>query len=237
MLDGNDPMRIAELSRRSGVPVPTIKYYVRERLLPPGELTSRNQARYGEAHVRRLKLIRALVDVGHLSIAATRDVLAALDAPGKTLHERLGHAQYAVTPALQSDVDEDSWAAAAGEVERLVGRRGWQVDPMSPAWVLLTQVLATLHSLGQDDLVALLDRYADAAQELADAEVRCVLGRPDVESTLEGVVIGTTLGDTILAALRRLAQADASARLTAQVASAAADGRPLKRLRRGGGDG
>ena len=29
-------MRIAELSNRSGVPVPTIKYYLREGLLPFG---------------------------------------------------------------------------------------------------------------------------------------------------------------------------------------------------------
>jgi DNA-binding transcriptional MerR regulator len=213
-------MRIAELSRRSGVAIPTIKYYVRECLLAPGELTSPNQARYSEAHLRRLKLIRALVDVGHLSIAATREVLASIDEPGKTLHETLGNAQYAVTPALQANVDEEWWALASGQVEELVRRRGWELKTTSPAWLLLTQVLATLHSLGQDDLAALLDRYADAAEELADVEVRCVLNRPDLESILEGVVIGTTLGDTMLAALRRLAQAEVSARLTPKVAGA-----------------
>ncbi len=42
-------MRVAELSRRSGVSVASIKYYLREGLLPPGELTSPNQAHYGEA--------------------------------------------------------------------------------------------------------------------------------------------------------------------------------------------
>src|SRR5262245_42637311 len=120
-------MRIAELSRRSRVSVPTIKYYVREGLLPPGELTSPNQAQYDEAHLRRLKLVRALVDVGDLSIAAARDVLASIDAPGKTLHQRLGKAQHAVTPTLQADVDEESWALAASQVEELVRRRDWQV--------------------------------------------------------------------------------------------------------------
>jgi DNA-binding transcriptional MerR regulator len=222
-------LRIAELSRRSGVPIPTIKYYVREGLLPPGKRTSPNQARYDEGHVRRLKLIRALVDVGHLSIAATREVLASIDAPGKTLHQRLGKAQYAVTPGLQGDVDVESWAVAAGEVEELFRRRGWQVKETSPSWSLLTQVLATLHSLGQDDLVGLLDRYADAAEELAEVEVRCVLSRPDVDGMLEGAVIGTVLGDTILAALRRLAQANVSARLTTKVARAGATGRPGNR--------
>jgi DNA-binding transcriptional MerR regulator len=217
-------VRIAELSRQSGVPIPTIKYYVREGLLRPGELTSRNQARYDDDHVRRLKLIRALVDVGGLSIVATRDVLASIDAPGTTLHQRLGKAQYAVTPTLHADVDEESWATAAGEVEELVRRRGWKVSPKSPAWTLLTQVLATLHALGQPDLAGLLDSYADAAEELAEAEVRCVLGRPDVESILEGVVIGTTLGDAILAGVRRLAQANVSARLAPQAARARAAG-------------
>jgi DNA-binding transcriptional MerR regulator len=218
-------MRIAELSRRSGVATPTIKYYVREGLLPPGELTSPNQARYGEVHLRRLKLIRALVDVGDLSIAATREVLASIDAPGKTLYQRLGKAQHAVTPVLRGEVDEESWALAGRQVEDLLRERGWQVPETSPALALLTRVLATLHSLGQDDLAGLLDRYADAAEDLADAEVRLVLSRADVESMLEGVVIGTRLGDTILAALRRLAQANVSARLTPKLARARSAGR------------
>jgi DNA-binding transcriptional MerR regulator len=218
-------MRIAELSRRSGVAIPTIKYYVREGLLPPGELTSPNQARYGEVHLRRLKLIRALVDVGDLSIAATREVLDSIDAPGKTLHQRLGKAQHAVTPVLRGEVDEESWALAGRQVDDLLRERGWQVPETSPALALLTRVLATLHSLGQDDLTGLLDRYAVAAEDLADAEVRVVLSRADVESMLEGVVIGTRLGDTILAALRRLAQANVSARLTPKVARARSAGR------------
>jgi len=216
-------MRIAELSRQSGLPVPTIKYYVREGLLPRGERTSPNQAEYDERHVRRLRLIRALVEVGDLSIAETRDVLASIDSPGKTLHETLGKAQHAVTPSFERHVDEESWAAASRGVEELVRRRGWQVKPASPAWKLLTLVLATFHELGQDDLAALLDDYADAAERLAEVEVGAVLNRPDLESMLEGVVIGTTLGDSLLAALRRLAQANVSARVSPKVARARRD--------------
>jgi DNA-binding transcriptional MerR regulator len=207
-------VRIAELSRLSGVPVGTIKYYVREGLVSPGELTSPNQAQYDDRHLRRLKLIRALVEVGELSIAETRDVLGSIDSPGKTLHETLGKAQQAVTPSLARKVDEQSWAAASRQVEELVRRRRWEVKAETPAWRLLTQVLATLHALGQEDLAALVDDYADAVESLAEAEVRCVLSRPDVESMLEGVVVGVALGDTLLAALRRLAQANVSARIT-----------------------
>jgi DNA-binding transcriptional MerR regulator len=207
-------MRIAELSRDSGVPVPTIKYYMRERLLPPGELTSPNQAQYDDAHLRRLKLIRALIEVGGLSIAATRDVLASIDAPGKSLHETLGKAQYATTPRRDYHADEQARGAALQEVDELIARRAWQINPASPARQLLAEALAAFHGLGQDDLLASLDEYADAAEQIAAADVNGVLRRGDLDSTLEGVVVGTVLGDTLLAALRRLAQENVSAQAT-----------------------
>lgn len=58
--------------------MPTIKYYLREGLLAAGELTSPNQAHYGPGHERRLRLIRALLDVGGLSLAAIGEVLQAM---------------------------------------------------------------------------------------------------------------------------------------------------------------
>jgi DNA-binding transcriptional MerR regulator len=225
MIHREDSMRIAELSRRSGVSVPTIKYYVRERLLAPGARTSPNQAQYDEGHLHRLKLIRALVDVGGLSIAATRDVLDSIDSPG-TLHETLGKAQHAVTPTLEAEVDEESWARASRQVEEFARRRSWEVKPTHPAWQLLTHVLAALDVLGQGDLAALLDDYADVAERIAEFEVPCVLSRQDLDSILESVVIGTALGDSLLAAVRRLAQANVSARLTA--------GAPTRRAERTG---
>jgi DNA-binding transcriptional MerR regulator len=44
-------MRISELSARSGISVPTIKFYLREGLLPPGSPRAVNQADYGEPHL------------------------------------------------------------------------------------------------------------------------------------------------------------------------------------------
>ena len=57
-------IRISELSRRSGVPVPTIKFYIREGILSRGESTAPNQARYSEEHLNRLALIGALQQAG-----------------------------------------------------------------------------------------------------------------------------------------------------------------------------
>jgi DNA-binding transcriptional MerR regulator len=202
-------VRIAELSQRTGTPVPTIKYYLREGLLPPGERTSWNQASYDDAHVARLRLIRALVDVGGLSIAATRDLLARIAAPGTSVREALGKAQYAMT-APRDHVEDAAWATARGEVRALLRRRGWGVRPTNPARQTLTEVLASLHRLGQDDLLALLDDYAGTAEHLARVEVALLARRPDLDSLVEGVVVATVLGDVLLAALRRLAQESVS---------------------------
>jgi DNA-binding transcriptional MerR regulator len=207
------PVRIAELSRDTGVPVQTIKYYLREGLLPPGERTSPNQAQYDQRHVRRLRLVRALVDVGGLSIAATRAVLARMDAPGTSVLDALGKAQYAITTP-RDHLEDEAWRAATQQVTDLIDRRSWKVRPTNPARQALAEVLATLHRLGQDSDLTVLDDYAEASERIAAAEVGIVLRQPDVDSMAEAVVIWTTLGDTLLAALRRLAQEnEAAARL------------------------
>jgi len=88
-------MRMKELSEASGVPVATIKFYLRERLLPAGERTQPNQSQYTDAHLGRIRLIRALIEVGGLSVAGARGVIAVLDLPGQSVHNVLGLAQHA----------------------------------------------------------------------------------------------------------------------------------------------
>ncbi|WP_371497612.1 MerR family transcriptional regulator [Kitasatospora sp. NBC_00374] len=204
-------MRIGELSRRAGVPVPTIKYYVREGLIPGGERTGPNQAQYGERHVHRLKLVRAMVEVGKLSVAATREVLGAIDAPDSSLHEVLGIAQAAVTPQV-TVTDPVAWALAEQVVADLVARRGWAVKETNPARQALAQLVMTFRDLGQDDLLGILDDYASVAERLAAAELAAIGHREGVDSKVEGAVLGTVLGDALIGAMRRLAQADASHR-------------------------
>lgn len=90
-------MRISELSAAADVPVGTIKYYLREGLLAGGYRTSRTTAEYDEAHVERLRLIRALVGTGGLGIAAVRRVVAVIDGPSPERLDLLATAQDALT--------------------------------------------------------------------------------------------------------------------------------------------
>ncbi|MBQ1163209.1 MerR family transcriptional regulator [Streptomyces sp. A73] len=207
-------MRIAELSRLSGVPAPTIKYYVRESLLAPGERTSHNQAQYDERHVDRLRLIRALLEVGGLSVAAVRDVIAALDSPETGRRKVLHAAQRTVTPSrVGGHQDAAGRREAVAEIRALAERQGWQVSERSPALTAAAEVLDALRRLDQDDFADQLDAYARAADAVAATDLEVVRKRPDTDAMAEAVVLGNILGDALLAALRRLAQAHRSAEL------------------------
>jgi DNA-binding transcriptional MerR regulator len=208
-------MRVKELSVRSGVSVPTIKYYLREGLLPHGELSSPNQASYGETHVRRLRLIRALVDVGGMSITAVRQVLTAADAPDETVSRVLYAAQESISaePTLPHD---DLWEEADRTVAELVERRGWQVKPESRAWQTVVAVLVSAWQLGHGVWTRTLDSYADACERIAAVDLDYIAGIDGMDEMLEAVVVGTALGDTLVTALRRLAhQSESTRRLRA----------------------
>ncbi|HZI95951.1 MAG TPA: MerR family transcriptional regulator [Actinomycetales bacterium] len=195
-------MRISELSRTTGVPVATVKYYLREGLLPPGLQTSATQATYGEHHVERLRLIRALVEVGGLSIAAVRDVLGCLDDEGHTLHRALGAAHGALPPHADQGVDSTP-------ARELVDALGWRVHDSAPALRQLARAMSALEAVGMP--LDRLETYAQAAHAVAEADVATVPGASRAEA-VRNAVVGTVLYEPVLLALRRLAQEDVSAR-------------------------
>jgi AcrR family transcriptional regulator len=57
-------MKISELSLHTDTPAPTIRYYLREGLLPVPIRTSRNMAYYTEEHISRLLRIREMKEGG-----------------------------------------------------------------------------------------------------------------------------------------------------------------------------
>jgi DNA-binding transcriptional MerR regulator len=74
---------IGELSRRTGVKVPTIRYYEQAELLPAPPRTGGRQRRYGEAEVARLNFIRHARDLG-FEVAAIRELLALSSRPDQS---------------------------------------------------------------------------------------------------------------------------------------------------------
>ncbi len=77
-------MKMAVLAKRSGIPTPTIKHYIREGLLPGPEVrTSKNMAYYDVRVVDRIKMIKALQAEQFLPLRVIADLLE--PAPSATL--------------------------------------------------------------------------------------------------------------------------------------------------------
>ena len=207
---------MAELAARSGLSVPTIKFYLREGLLPAGESTGATRASYDEEHVRRLRLIRALTDVAGLKLEAVRQVLVGIDQAG-SWHEAVGSAHTRLRGA--GDDDPPPRSTSVARVEAMLDRQEWQLAPDHPQVERLARALDVLDDVDHPASDTLLDLYADAMRPVAAYEVTSVhdasdgTGEPDLERSVEAAVIGTLLQEPILLAIRRMAQEDASRRL------------------------
>ncbi|MBB6170444.1 DNA-binding transcriptional MerR regulator [Nocardiopsis mwathae] len=207
-------MRISELSRRSGVPVATIKYYLREGLLPKGEATSSTQAVYGETHLRRLRLVRALVEVADAPLAKVRAALEAIDDPDTDVHTLLGSAQHTFHPDVPEPGTDDPGVRDAEErTDALLAELGWRLIPHSPFKSELTRAIAAMGRLGRPVTDEMLRTYAAAARTVAEQDVRALDPAGSREDMVEYAVVVSAVMERALTALRLLAQEDASARL------------------------
>lgn len=197
-------MRMSELSRRADVPVATIKYYLREDLLPEGVRTSATQAQYGEEHLERLRLIRALVGPAELSLAAVRKVIAAIENPPAEVFDLLGAASTAVG---RSTGPQDHTRA-----HELMAGWGWHVvEDACPIHDDLAAALAALDQAGVVLSAEDLRGCADHIGAIAEAEIAAV-PTDSPEAAVRYVVLGTVLVEPLLLALRRLAHVEYSAR-------------------------
>ena len=204
-------MRIGALSRTADVPVATIKYYLRERLLPPGRATAANQAEYDETHVHRLRLIRALREVGGLGIEPIRRVMAAIDADDVSRHQLFGVAQGALEEPGPAHHPRGVTTADRREVDRFLRALGWHVRRDAAARRELTDALVALRRLRPDASVELFAPYAAAADAMARREVATIPPAASRPEALESMVVGTVIFERVFAALRRLAHEHHSA--------------------------
>lgn len=201
-------MRLSELSKAAGVSVATVKYYLREGLLPAGAPVTATSSTYDERHVERLRLIRALVKGAGLPLAQVRRVVQTLDNPPDTWHDLLGTAQGVLCGPLDITLQTAS-------ADTLIRRLGWAVESRSPARADLARALARLEAGGVEVRTQDLDGYAAAARAAATIDIAS-LPTDSPEAALRQAIVGTVLTDDVLVALRRLAQEDVSSRTFAR---------------------
>ncbi|MFD3556400.1 MerR family transcriptional regulator [Streptomyces goshikiensis] len=219
-------MKISELSRRTGVPVASIKYFRRQGLLPAGRATAATLAEYGEEHAERLRLIKALTTLGGLSIAATRDVLGAVDQADSS-EGALGAVSYALRvpvaaqPAAGADegAEAEADAAAGAEVAELLAALDWHAPDTSPHVQGLTAALKELRRLDARYAPGELAAYAKLAESVARLDLGRAADLDDPVALAERAVIVFAICAPVFELLRRLAQEDQVRRRIAGAAS------------------
>ncbi|KND42366.1 MULTISPECIES: MerR family transcriptional regulator [Streptomyces] len=209
-------MRLAELSERSGVSTATIKYYLREGLLAPGRQVNATTAEYDEEHLRRLRLVRALIQVGKVPVVNAREVLRHVDdeSLGRTI--RLGAALWALPQTPGPDEEDPVTVAATAEVDRLLQRLGWdaarEIGALSPVHRSLVALVATLLRLGYPCDAESMAPYAELMHQAAARDLdRMETCESDTEM-VEQAVSSAVLFEPVLRSLHRLAQEEESAR-------------------------
>lgn len=191
------------------MPLATVKYYLREGLLPPGRRVTARSADYDEGHVRRLKLLRLLRSVGGVPVTQLRELVEATGEPGLSVHGMFTRATDALAPAPPRDIAPEARAAA----DRLLEQAGW--DAVRPDAVDRDNLAATLEEIGR--WVPGLDPtqaggfYLRLADDLGRAEIATLQDRGDRVELLEQMVVGTVLFERLLTVLRRLAEEQHSA--------------------------
>jgi DNA-binding transcriptional MerR regulator len=195
---GNGLLRVGELAKASGVPVPTIKHYLREGLLPEPVKTSRNMAYYPPEFVDRIKLIKRLQEERFLPLRAIKNVL---DEDPERARAMLELGDQILDRALAGERSRTS----AAEVRERYGVPKEVLDRLaelevltpnsrgySPSDVTIIEAISRFRAGGYDEQIGFTVydtlRYKTAIEELVRQEVDVVMERLAGEVPPERVV-------------------------------------------------
>lgn len=228
---------MAELSKRSGVPTPTIKHYIREGLLPGPEVrTSRNMAYYDGRVAKRIQAIKALQAeqflplrvIGELlepspsaerrsDLASQRKALTAL-APAVT--------RTTVTRRKRTDVLKTERVSRAEldqlEKDGVIDHSGeGETAGFGGADLAIVELIGDLRRNGYGEVFPLeiAQEYLAAVRRLIEVEIdifrRHALGRPLPVSLPDAARHAVGFGERLVVALRAKALPKVLALLTA----------------------
>lgn len=209
-------MQLKELSTRTGVTPASIKYYLREGLLQPGENVHATRARYSERHVRRLELIQALRRIVHLNIEQIRTILSLADSGAPHL-ELLGTVQREVLGLGSQETAEGretvTGSAATGASDAgtragdaVVHLMNWP-DVPSDARSALNAHLAMMESLSIPVSEELIQAYGSAVDSIAGLDIRLTTDSGDPDHMILTAAVGMHTYSQLLLKLLALAQA------------------------------
>ncbi|MDR6556043.1 DNA-binding transcriptional MerR regulator [Arthrobacter pascens] len=196
-------MQLKELSERTGISAASIKFYLREGLLPAGESVHATRARYSTRHVSRLRLIHALRSVVGLSIEQIRPLVKLADGGAPRL-EILAAVQRTVLGLTALNTQNGDVRTRAGDA--VVRLRNWP-DASSDARAALDAHVSLMESLGVPVTTELLDAYSKALDAIADRDINATAAPEDTNELILTAAVGMHLHGQLVLKLLALAQA------------------------------
>jgi DNA-binding transcriptional MerR regulator len=191
-------LRMGELAEASGVPVPTIKHYLREGLLPEPVKTSRNMAYYPPEFVDRIRLIKQLQEERFMPLKAIKAVLDEDPDRARALVELedriLDRALVGERARISATEVRESYGVPKEVLDRLAeleiltpNSRGY-----SPSDVKIIEAISRFRAGGYDEEIGFTVydtlRYKSALENLVREEVDMVMNRLAGEVSPERVV-------------------------------------------------
>jgi DNA-binding transcriptional MerR regulator len=209
-------IKIGELARRSGVPIATLKHYLREGLIQPARKTGRTMSWYDASVATRVRTIKRLQHDQFLPLdlirkavdeaGAATDDLAAAEAIATVLEEHGGTRSRTRAELLERGVSEQElqWLAAAKLAVPTGPHHSYAGDDLA---LLVTLGAARQAGLSAEMLpFAILGEYLQALRTLVDVELRMfragVLPRASSKTTAL-TDAATRLSERLVVLLRR----------------------------------
>jgi DNA-binding transcriptional MerR regulator len=183
-------LKISELAEEAGVPVATVRHYLREGLLPEGEKTSRNMAYYPPELVDRIRLIKQLQEERFMPLRVIGELLDREDVDADSLRQRIENSDRVFELALSYEEDRIGLAELSersGVPEAVItalaeqGVVGPDEGGFSEADARIVEAVARFRAGGYDERIGFTvhdaANFVEPLNELAEREVTMLIGK------------------------------------------------------------
>jgi predicted DNA-binding transcriptional regulator AlpA len=218
-------MKMQELERATGVGRETIRFYIREGLLPQPERPNRNVAWYDEAFVERVALIKELQQKRFLPLQVIKALVGADAAPSRDEVQALLELDGKLFPAVAgAELPPERLSIVA----RRTGLKAVEIRELADSGLIeletrggdqwlddtairIVELWAKVRQAGFSSELGFLPQnmrlYVDFVRWLAREELRMfshgVAGKVDVETSVKMAESGVNLVNQIIALLRK----------------------------------
>lgn len=215
-----EQVRIGELAELAGVPVATVRHYLREGLIPEGRKTSRNMAYYPPELAERIRLIKQLQEERFMPLRMIRELLDSGNGDPERLRALIELEDRILERAAEGERERTStrsvgerYGVPADVLDKLAELRVLNPDRRgySPSDVRIVEAISRFRAGGYDERIGFTVydtlRYKRALEGLVSEELQVLTerlaGEMDPDRVAELLEAGVEPLQELISALHR----------------------------------